>query len=194
MKHWQNLAPSHKNEEASRHHFVDKLRRNRGDVLTRRLRRRFNILILLSLSIILFGFVMQRTFHATHILQVSYTVFGIMELIMSSYGRRRLDRLYYLDLPCTEAAARVLGFRRFYSQVRIIGICLGVPVIILLLYELYNIDPDLFYCGLTGGIIGGIIGLRMEIKNRRDINSLLSTFTDAAEMPSGNSDLSDKPY
>lgn len=188
MKNWQNLTPSRSNEEASRRRLVDKLRRNRGDVLTQRLRRRFRILIFCCISIIFFGIGMPRTFHASHMLQVSYTVFGIIELALTVYGYRRLCHLYYLDLPCTAAASRVRDFRRMYSRIRIISICLGLPVIALFLYELYCIDPFLFWSGLTGGIIGATIGLCIEIKNTRDINALLSTFTDAAVIPSDDSD------
>ena len=64
---------------------------------------------------------------------------------------------------------------------RIWGMAIALPVVWFFLYVVARGDVWIWVSGGIGGLIGGAIGIVIERRINRDIDALLSSFTDAAD-------------
>ena len=84
-----------------------------------------------------------------------------------------------MALPLVEGQRALISLNVARRWINYISWITCVPVIFLLFYEVYTpSEPELLWAGIIGGVIGTIIGLTWEIKNYRQMRSLIRAFDD----------------
>lgn len=180
QKKWQSMGrPSGGTEQTRR--LVSRLHNRSVGPLTRRLRRRFCLLMLCSWLVIVQGVGMHHQFDVDNtLLQVVFSLFGLICLLANFVMWYRFSENRFIGLPCIQAAAHVRRMRAMLKYMRIVGISLAVPVVIFFLYVVGGDDLYMWLAGSVGGIVGAALGIRIELNISRDINRLLSSFDDTA--------------
>lgn len=91
---------------------------------------------------------------------VSMIVMGVL-IAKICHGLTKVD---YGQMSVKDAINSILKYERMQRNKQIIGLSLGIPTIIILLWNYYTYDPYIFYGGLFGVAIGAIVGLKVYFR------------------------------
>ena len=148
-----------------------------------RLRRRALMLFILGCTGPLWMALLTKILHVSLLLQISYVALLFISGCIQLYWRYRLSKIYeYMTIPIMEAQAKIENLQRLRKQIKIGSWIIGIPVIALLLFEVYKADePFMFEGALFGGAIGMAIGLGLEYLNRKQLKVLKRSFAEFKE-------------
>lgn len=100
-------------------------------------------------------------------------IFFIVMGIMQVHSVIAIDSVNLTCMTVAEALQSVYSLERMRHNKRIIGMILGIPIILAMLYTLYTWDdPYLFYGCCMGVAIGAIIGLMINHRNVELLKSM----------------------
>lgn len=184
-KQWQSMGrPASADDE--RKQLVSRLRHKACGPLTARLRRRFRLLTVVSAYLVITGVSIPQMFHVRNLaLQIVFTAVGLICLAVNLANYLDFRDSNFYGKTCVEAAREVRRLRRRIQMFRIWGMAIALPVVWFFLYVVARGDVWIWVSGGIGGLIGGAIGIVIERRINRDIDALLSSFTDAADGADG---------
>lgn len=149
--------------------------------LSERLRRRYRRIGVIGLIFPILGLSMYRQLDVSATLCVMYSIYGVLMGLLSLKLERGLRDSSYLTLPVISAARHIMRLNRMRIRNRRLGIILMVPILAALLYEFWKTDIYAFTGGCVGAVFGLIIGICLDIRNKRDFEALYSTFVEAGK-------------
>ena len=170
---WQSVSLSSEHLDATNRRMAHELCVRRASSIQHKLARSYR-------RFSAFGFVLPLLAPLLLLLKlpvwliVVYGAFGIlMGAIYCSFARY-IDRDDYFMLPIVDAVEHVIKIRMRQRDILIFGTVFGIAIIIPLFISFYHFDPSTLWGGIAGGIIGGWIGLKKELKFFRMSRRLLA--------------------
>lgn len=148
--------------------------------LIRGLRFRYIFLCCIALTGPIWLLFLARLMSLSPLLCVCYTFFCAVAGMLSLFAWYRISQIPgFMALPLIEAQRRILSIVQLRRRIKYIDMAMGLPVIMMLFYEIGAAhDKSMIVGGIVGGIIGLTIGLIIDLKNRRQMKTLTKLFND----------------
>ena len=106
-------------------------------------------------------------------LYLIYILFFIISALLQLRLMHRLKEIDLSQLSVKEAFTEALAFHKLYQRQKVVGYILGIPVLIMLFYAIYNTGSEaILIGGIAGLIVGSIIGYIIDSENRRLIRRM----------------------
>ena len=106
-------------------------------------------------------------------LYLIYILFFIISALLQLRLMHRLKEIDLSQMSVKEAFTEALAFHKLYQRQKVVGYILGIPVLIMLFYAIYNTGSEaILIGGIAGLIVGSIIGYIIDSENRRLIRRM----------------------
>ncbi|MCM1450404.1 MAG: hypothetical protein NC082_08680 [Clostridiales bacterium] len=155
---------------------------NRLDDGRKRLRRTYIRLALVGVVMIPVVLAMFPKFNISMWLTILYATVMLIMTVANLYVLGMLNKLDFTSLTLCEAMKGIVRLEQTRQRLRIGCIILSLSVVAVFLYEMYFFDMSCFIGGVTGGVVGCIIGLRKEHQIKKVIRSMKADLADAMSM------------
>lgn len=169
-KQWQNLKPEP--AESDLNSCIPTSRLRRSATALGRLRRLYTVISVIGALWIGLTIPVFNALNLPISLSITTTALFALLTALNLLLLTKINRLNLYSLNCVESLRRVLEISRFRSIMKLIGILVSAPVIAWMLWCFRSYSEPLFYGGITGLVIGLIIGLRNNYLSRRWLRTL----------------------
>lgn len=106
-------------------------------------------------------------------LYLIYILFFIIMALLQFRLMRRLKEIDLSQMSVKEAFTEALAFHKLYMRQKVVGYILGIPVLMMLFYAIFNTGSEaMLIGGITGLVFGFIIGYIIDSENRRLIRRM----------------------
>lgn len=177
---WQKLGSGQQSAPELNRLADDAVRRRAGS-LTLKVRKEFRITLTLGIILLLCG-PLLLLLDFSLLTAILYVAYGLIYISYIVWQRRKLATLDDVGIPCVECARRALTLRKAFDRYALLSLLLAVPVLysffVDLLAKLAD-DPGqrvVLYFAITGGVVGGIMGLLFDLRTRRRLLRIYRTF------------------
>lgn len=111
---------------------------------------------------------------------VCYGLFGIVMTVANLSMRRYILRTDYINTTVVQSIERTIKVRKRIVQLRVLSICLGLPIILSFGLELASGQDGTMIGFLSGIIIGLAIGITKWVKQQKLTRSMLEELKNVA--------------
>lgn len=181
QNNWQKL--SGKTNRADEHlAMLERLRKKRTAGLLERISRRHMRLGILGTVGLPLLAIMLEDMGVKPWFAVVYGLFGLLMGVLNIAVSHRLRFADYVDMPIVEAVRRIAQIKRWLLRLQVLGWALCIPIVAELSYEFWKLTgPAGLWGAICGAVVGGVIGIRLEIKSNRQVKELLAEFESSPE-------------
>lgn len=181
---WQAAPVDSDRLRATNRLLTDKFTRSRVIVMQDRLAARIGRYCLLALVLPLLTPMLYRILEFPLSLCIVYAAFGVIMLFLNWWLYRTLNSIDFFRMPVMQALSILARFRRYYMIVRIIGTCIGLPLVAWMITCVYKGDDTSMLWGMYAGfVIGLTIGISKMLRDRAMTRTLIDTLRDHADGP-----------
>lgn len=161
-------------------HYIRRSMQKRTDKIT----RQYRIIIALAAMMIPYSywcFVKLSGFSIAF--WIGTCIFMLVCAIATAYNRKRLTYINMMDNNLVEVSKQLARAKKFDAD----WLFIGIPLIILWLgwfmYEVYQVNSDVFHEGLfwggcVGGIVGAIAGYKVHFRTQRQYQDIIDQIED----------------
>ncbi len=181
---WQEAPVDTDRLHATNRLLTDKFTRSRVIVMQDRLAARIGRYCLLALVLPLLTPMLYRILEFPLSICIVYAAFGVIMLLLNWWLYRTLNSIDFFRMPVMQALSILARFRRYYLRTRIVGICIGMPLVAWMITYVYKGDDRSMLWGMYAGCaIGLIIGVNKMLRDRAMTRTLINTLRDHADRP-----------
>lgn len=179
-KTWQSQSARLDRLEAQNRELRRTMREDKLLGRRSRLLRTYTWLIVLSVVMIPFVLLVFPHLELPLYISVMFAVAMSVLALMNSYVYRLIERIDPTAMSLRDMLAHVVGLEISRRRLRYCSMVIGVVVIAVFMYTLYENEEYSPMCGgVVGGVIGLVCGLRKEAEIKAQIRAMKEMLRDA---------------